>query len=157
MELTSASKLTTTDKITGGLAATYRIRMFGNAGHSRFCTDSSSYIPIPDTTCAGILLPSPSTGAQRYYRIEVLFAATNECQIWLRSHDPSNEVSAWEVKFSGGQSNPNTWWNWRTTQRFAPESPNIPWQRQMQLEMKTECSDGAKLDGVWLIAEDIVE
>jgi hypothetical protein len=139
----------------GALVNSYRVQVFGHAGHTLFSTDSTSYVPVPGTFPAQISrFPAPASGTSRVYRVEVSFAVDWDRIIRLRLRDPWNERTKWEFSFQGGHA-PNSWWSWNTTPRFTVEWPDA-WPRQHQLEMKNSDNTVAHLGSVWIVAEDII-
>ena len=138
---------------TAMLIGIYRIELFGHSAHSAFTCNSTEYQSVPGTFDAHWSLPVPPVpaGAQRYFRIETLFAVNHDRIIWLRMRDPANNLTNWEYSFQGGHA-PNSWWSWGTTVRFQHWNP---WPCQNQLEIKASDTSGAILGSVWLVVEDV--
>jgi len=139
----------------GAIMNVYRIQVFGHAAHSLFHCSSTTYTGVPSTYSATLfqnLVPPLPVGMERKYRVEVSFATNHDEMIYLRVHDPANNITDWEIDLQGGHA-PNAWWSWGT-ESISPGS-NGPWNRQHHLEMK--CSDAdAYLGSVWIVIEDVI-
>jgi hypothetical protein len=139
----------------GEVVASYRIEIFGHAGHDLFSIASTDYVSVPGTFSAvDNPFPAATAGTSRLWRVEVLFAVNHDRVITLRLHDPANTSTLWEQSFAGGHA-PNTWWSWRTSPQFQAAFNQQALKRQFELQMKSSDTNTAYLGSVWVVAEDV--
>jgi hypothetical protein len=142
----------------GEVVNSYRIQVYGHAGHDPFSINSTDYVQVPGTFAAmNLPFPAAAAGTTRYWRVEASFAVNHDRVITLRLHDPANSDTMWEHSFTGGHAS-NAWWSWGTTAQFFIAFPDVQqgWKRQFGLEMKSSDTDTAYLGSVWVIAEDVL-